>query len=155
MQQNWFSNTIMHCIPSFSFTVFENHIKSLIQHCERSELRLHFEWTKVNLKMPKIVHFGEFLKTWSLRSNSVTRHVKSWWKMPKFKCDILSNFQTMCSCNSYQCLKFCWFVPRIEYDTNHADCTNGDKWYVLQSSLSMNVRFHKRTLGPSWTHPLK
>ena len=25
--------------------------------------------------MPKIVHFGEFLKIWSLRSNSVTRHV--------------------------------------------------------------------------------
>ena len=25
--------------------------------------------------MPKIVHFGEFLKTWSLRSNSVTRQV--------------------------------------------------------------------------------
>ena len=25
------------------------------------------------LKMPKMVHFGEFLKTWSLRSNSVTR----------------------------------------------------------------------------------
>ena len=24
-------------------TVFENHTKSLIQHCERSELRLHFE----------------------------------------------------------------------------------------------------------------
>ena len=31
-----------------SFTVFENHRKSLIQHCERSELRLQFEWTKVN-----------------------------------------------------------------------------------------------------------
>ena len=29
-------------------TVFENHRKSLIQHCERSELRLHFKWTKVN-----------------------------------------------------------------------------------------------------------
>ena len=28
-------------------TVFENHRKSLIQHCERSELHLHFEWTKV------------------------------------------------------------------------------------------------------------
>ena len=27
------------------------------------------------LKMPKMVHFGEFLKTWSLRSNSVTREV--------------------------------------------------------------------------------
>ena len=30
------------------FTVFENHRKSLIQHCERSELRLDFEWTKVD-----------------------------------------------------------------------------------------------------------
>ena len=32
---------------SLSIKVFENHRKSLIQHCERSELRLHFEWTKV------------------------------------------------------------------------------------------------------------
>ena len=31
-----------------SIKVFENHRKSLIQHCERSDLRLHFEWTKVN-----------------------------------------------------------------------------------------------------------
>ena len=32
-------------------TVFENHRKSLIQHCERSELRLHFEWTtKVQMR---------------------------------------------------------------------------------------------------------
>ena len=30
------------------WTVFENLLKSRIQHCERSELRLHFEWTKVN-----------------------------------------------------------------------------------------------------------
>ena len=29
-------------------TVFKNHRKSLIQHCERSELHLHFEWTKVD-----------------------------------------------------------------------------------------------------------
>ena len=29
-------------------TVFENHRKSLIQHCERSELCLHFKWTKVS-----------------------------------------------------------------------------------------------------------
>ena len=55
------------------YTVFENHRKSLIQQCERSELRLHFEWTK--LKLPKMVHFGEFLKIWSLQSNSVTRQV--------------------------------------------------------------------------------
>ena len=30
------------------YTLFENHRKSLIQHCERSELCLHFEWTKVS-----------------------------------------------------------------------------------------------------------
>ena len=45
------------------YTVFANHRKSLIQQCERSKLRLHFEWTKVNKKMPKMVPFGEFLKT--------------------------------------------------------------------------------------------
>ena len=49
----------------YKLTVFENYRKSRIQHCERSELRL----------MPKIVHFGEFLRTCSLRSNSVTRQV--------------------------------------------------------------------------------
>ena len=43
-------------------TVFENHKKNRIQHCERSELRLHFE-DKSSLKMPKLVNFGEFLKT--------------------------------------------------------------------------------------------
>ena len=31
-----------------STTVFENHRKSLIQHYERSELHIHFEWTKVD-----------------------------------------------------------------------------------------------------------
>ena len=32
------------------FTVFENHKKCLIEHCERSELRLHYEWNKINQK---------------------------------------------------------------------------------------------------------
>ena len=50
--------------------MFENHRKSLIQHCERSEVRLHFAE-----KCQKCVHGGEFLKTWSLRSNSVTKQV--------------------------------------------------------------------------------
>ena len=31
-----------------NFTVFESRRKSLIQHCERSDLRLHIEWTKVH-----------------------------------------------------------------------------------------------------------
>ena len=34
-----------------------------------------FRVNKSWLKMSKMVHFGEFLKTWSLRSNSVTRQV--------------------------------------------------------------------------------
>ena len=42
-----FESTTRHPIQS-KLTVFENHRKSSIQHCERSELRLHFEWTKVN-----------------------------------------------------------------------------------------------------------
>ena len=40
--------SIVNCRNCLLFTVFENHIKSLIQHCERSELRLYFEWTKVH-----------------------------------------------------------------------------------------------------------
>ena len=40
-------------------TVFENHRKSLTQHCERSELCFHFEWTNM-------VHFGEFLENLKL-----------------------------------------------------------------------------------------
>ena len=41
--------------------MFKNHRKSLIQYCERSELHLHFEWTKVNQKCQKwsILRFFE------------------------------------------------------------------------------------------------
>ena len=37
------------------------------------------------LKVPKMVQFGQFLKTWSLWSKSVTRQSKNWRKMPKFE----------------------------------------------------------------------
>ena len=40
-------STINYLLDSPNPTVFENHRKSLIQHCERSEICLHFEWTKV------------------------------------------------------------------------------------------------------------
>ena len=43
-------------------TVFENNRKSLIQHCEQSELRLHFEWTKVNKKCQKWFILARFWK---------------------------------------------------------------------------------------------
>ena len=81
-------------------TVFKNHRKSLIQHCERSELGLHFKWTKVDQKcsilasfletygqtvLPdkslfkgqKLVENGQFLK--NLWSNSVIRQVTFNW----------------------------------------------------------------------------
>ena len=44
-------------------TMFKNQIKSLIQHCERSELLLHFEWTQAYQKCQKLVHFSEILST--------------------------------------------------------------------------------------------
>ena len=49
------------CSHSISKTVFDNYRKSLIQHCERSELRLHFEWTKVS-QNAKNSQYDEFLK---------------------------------------------------------------------------------------------
>ena len=55
--------------------VVENNRKSLIQHCERSELRLHFEWPKVHQKSQKRSILASFWQTWSLHSNSVTRQV--------------------------------------------------------------------------------
>ena len=78
------------------FTVFENHIKSLIQHW--SELRLHLDWTEVQVVM---VNYGEFLKAWSSRSTSVTRQVSFNGKLvengkfQKINCDILNTFQTL------------------------------------------------------------
>ena len=43
------------------YTVFENHSKSIIHYCERSELRLHVEWAKVHKKNAKNGQFGEIL----------------------------------------------------------------------------------------------
>ena len=40
---------------------------------------------KISSKMPKMIHFDEFLKNQSLRPNSVTRQDKNLWEMPKFK----------------------------------------------------------------------
>ena len=94
---------LLHQIYRDKDTVFENHRKSLIQHCERSELPLHFEWTKWSilasfwkpeacsqivlpdrsiLKRQKLVenakikkrHFGHF----GLFSNAVQMHIV--WK---------------------------------------------------------------------------
>ena len=84
-------------------TVFENDRECLIQHCERSELRLLFEWTNA------MVHFGEILKTWSLRSNSVTRQVSFNWNKISWKCQ---------NCK-IQIRHFGWFLNNVNRRTLH------------------------------------
>ena len=49
------------CINHIESTVFENHRKSRIQHCERSELSLHFEWTLIGQKMMENAKINEKL----------------------------------------------------------------------------------------------
>ena len=70
-------------------TVFANHRKSLIQHCERSKLRLHFECTKVNSKCQKLSILACFWKPEAcsqavLPDRSVLIGQK-WGKRPKFR----------------------------------------------------------------------
>ena len=79
-------------------TVFENHRKSLIQNCERSELRLHFEWTQVHWKCQKWSIFASFWKPEACgqtvlpdRSVLIGQKLVENAKIGKFKCDILSH----------------------------------------------------------------
>ena len=78
---------------------FENYRKSRIQNCERSELRLHFEWPKFikNSKNGSFWRVCENLKL-AVKQYYQTGHFqydKNRLKMPKFKCDIWSKFQIM------------------------------------------------------------
>ena len=86
------------------YTVFENHRKSLIQHCEQSELCLHFKWSKVHQKYPKWSILASFWKPEAVGQTALpdTRQVnynwtKNWGEMPKFKCDFWGDFQTLCT----------------------------------------------------------
>ena len=69
--------------------MFENHRKSPIQHCERSELRSHFQWTKVNKKCQKWSNLASFRKPEACSQTELPDRsvliVKNWWKMPKLK----------------------------------------------------------------------
>ena len=52
-KSQFLGNKIRHIEGRSALTVFKNHRKSLIQHCERSELRLHLSGQKFieNAKM--------------------------------------------------------------------------------------------------------
>ena len=74
--------------------------------------------------MPKMVHFGEFLKTWSFQSNSATRQVtfertKHWWKMSIFKCSIATTFwvifKHLCNIEVRFILISTWTVAGVIY----------------------------------------
>ena len=69
--------------------MFENHRKSLIQHCERSELHLRFEWPKVNEKCQKWSILASFWKHvaygQTVLPDTSLLIVKKWWKMPLLK----------------------------------------------------------------------
>ena len=72
--------------------------KNRIQHCERSELRLHFKWTKVDSKCQKWSILASFLKPEACgqtvlpdRSILIGQKLAENAKIQNFKCDILSN----------------------------------------------------------------
>ena len=97
------------CFIQFLFMVMEHSVwkspKSRIQHCERSELRLHFEWTKVCFKMSRKPLTLQFLK---LAVKQCYQASQFWYaencrKMPKFKCTLLDDFQTTCPCCHILC----------------------------------------------------
>ena len=58
-----------------SIRVFENRPKKSHSTLRAKRATFTFWVDKSSLKMPKMVNFGEFLKTWSLQSNNVTRQV--------------------------------------------------------------------------------
>ena len=83
--------------------MLKNHRKSLIQHCERSELPLHFEWTKVHKKCQKCSILTSFWKHEACgqivlpdRLLLIGQKLVENAKIQKMKCDILSDFQTLC-----------------------------------------------------------
>ena len=96
--------------PGFSvrkaaITVFENHRKSLIQHCERSELYVYIlSGQKLIKKCQKWSNLASFWKPEACgqtelpdRSTLIGQKLVENAKVQKFKCDILGDFQTLCN----------------------------------------------------------
>ena len=75
-------------------TVFKNHRKSLIRHCEQSELRLHFEWTFI-----KNAKNGQFWRVFFVKPKTCYQTVlpdrsvfSEKCQKKKVKCDIFEDF---------------------------------------------------------------
>ena len=116
----------------YCLTVFENQRKKSHSTLRAKRATFTFWVDKSYFKMPKMVHFGEFLKTWSLQSNRVTRQVSFIGQklvenaiIQRFKCDILGDFQTL------YCLHSLWKW----LDTLPSFKTNMKPFWVIFSPL--------------------
>ena len=79
--------------------MFENRLKSLIQDYERSELLLHFEWSKVTSKCQKWFNLASFRKPEACgqivfpdRQILVGQKLVENAKIDNLKCNILGDF---------------------------------------------------------------
>ena len=98
---------------AYFYTVFENHRKSLIQHCERSELRLHWS-ILASFWKPTACGQTELPDMSVLLGQKLVKNAK----IQKFKCDIWGDFQTLLLKSSKRKIfRFCSFrSPSIYVD---------------------------------------
>ena len=130
--------------------MFKNHRKSLSQHCERSELHLRFEWTKVHQKCLKWL----ILKFWSLQSNSVTIQINFNTTKIGEKCQ--NPNETV-----WVIFKHCVFVLselhlRFEWTKVHQKYP---KWLILKfwnlqsNSVTIQINFNTTKIGEKCQNP--
>ena len=115
--------------------MFEIKRKSLIQHCERSELRLHFECTKVDQKWSILTSFRkpEACSQSVLPDRSILIGLKL---VEKFKWDILGYFQTMWY--PYKSLGFT-VKTLVVSNVHNKDCREREKDNVYRSWKSCDT----------------
>ena len=92
---SWANANIIKCpfLAAGLCTVFENHRKSLILASEVSYI-----YILSGQKFIENVKNGPFWRVFENLKLAVNfNRTKNWWKLPKFKCVILSDFQTMCN----------------------------------------------------------
>ena len=95
-----------------------NNRKSLIQNCERSELRLHLT------VLPDRLIFGRKCQ------NS------------KLKCDIWSNFQTLCF---LYFIHFCAYLDDVNVQSKQSWQVWKHNWFFINIAVAMMMSLAKRT----------
>ena len=84
--------------------VWKSQKKSHLKYCQRCKLRSHYEWTKVYWKCQKWFILASFWKpevcgqtVFTDRSFLIGQKLVESAKIERFKCNILDDFQTLCS----------------------------------------------------------